>query len=277
MSRESGHPFVERTLAALADVLEQALSAERLAGQRGLLQTLDPRVKLFGALLMILASVCSQRLWVTASILMVAIVLGRCSGLTVRLLATRVWIGVFVFTGCIALPAIFTTPGIVIWRLPLLSWPVTSQGLYSATHLLIRAETSATWVSLVVLSTTWTDVLKALRALRVPVVAVVILGMTHRYIFLLLHLAREQFEARRSRLVGVLRARQRRQVATASAGVLLDKSLQISGEIYSAMQARGFRGEIYTLNDFQMNLRDWWALVLALGLAAIVFLLGVKL
>jgi len=115
-----------------------------------------------------------------------------------------------------------------------------------------------------------------LRTLRVPVTAVVILGMTHRYIFLLLHLAREQFEARRSRLVGSLSARQRRKVAASSAGVLLDKSVQFSGEVYSAMQARGFRGEIYTLDDFQMNPRDWGALVLFVALATIALLLGVR-
>ena len=50
----------------------------------------------------------------------------------------------------------------------------------------------------------------------------------------------------------------------------------ISGEVYSAMQARGFRGEIYTLDDFQMKPRDWCALVLFAALATIVFLLGMR-
>ena len=44
-------------------------------------------------------------------------------------------------------------------------------------------------------------VLKALRVLRVPVVVVVVLGMTYRYILLLLEIAHEMFEARRSRTV----------------------------------------------------------------------------
>ena len=257
-------------------MLEQASTAERLADQRGLFQGLDPRVKLFGALLMILAAICSRRLWVTSSILFVAVALAKLSGIPLRLLAIRVWLGVLLFTGSIALPAVFTTPGRTIWHWPLPGWSMTSQGVYSAAHLLMRTETSATWVSLVVLTTSWTHVLKALRALRVPVTAVVILGMTHRYIFLLLRLAREQFEARRSRLVGLLDARQRRKVAASSAAVLLDKSVQFSGEVYSAMQARGFRGEIYTLDDFQMNPRDWCALVLFAALAAIVLLLGIR-
>jgi cobalt/nickel transport system permease protein len=276
LKKSDAHPFIERTLAGFADVLEQAGAAERLAEKRGLLQDLDPRVKLFGALLMILAAICSRRLWVTSSIFTVGVALAQLSGIPLRLLATRVWLGVLLFTGSIALPAVFTTPGLTIWHLPLLGWPMTSQGLYSAAQLLMRAETSATWVSLAVLSTSWTHVLKALRAFRVPVTAVVILGMTHRYIFLLLRLAREQFEARRSRLVGLLNTRERRKVAASSAGVLLDKSVQISGEVHAAMQARGFRGETYTLDDFQMNPRDWCALLLFAALATIVFLLGMR-
>lgn len=255
---------------------EHADTAVRLAQRRGLLQSLDPRVKLFGALLLVLAAMSSRGLGVTLAIFIVALALARFSRIPLRLLATRVWLGVLCFTGCIALPAIFTTPGLILWHMPPLGWPVTAQGLRSATHLVLRAETSATWILLVVLSTPWTRVLKALRALRVPITAVVILGMTHRYIFLLLQLAREQFEARRSRLVGVLSAPQRRKVAASSAGVLLDKSLQLSGEVFSAMQARGFRGEIYTLDDFQMKPRDWCALVAFAALATLMFLLGAR-
>jgi cobalt/nickel transport system permease protein len=276
LKKSTAHPFIERTLAGLADVDEHANTAVRLAERQGLLQSFDPRVKLFGALLLILAAMSSRGLGVTLAIFVVALALARLSRIPLRLLATRVWLGVLFFTGCIALPAIFTTPGLTVWRLPLVGWPVTAQGLRSAAHLLLRAETSATWILLVVLSTSWTQVLKALRALRVPVTAVVILGMTHRYIFLLLQLAREQFEARRSRLVGVLSAPQRRKVAASSAGVLLDKSVQLSGEAFSAMQARGFRGEIYTLDDFRMNPRDWCALIAFVVLATFAFLLGAR-
>jgi cobalt/nickel transport system permease protein len=274
LKKSNAHPFVERTLAGLADVLEDSITAEQLAVQRGVLQCLDPRVKLFGLLLLILTAICSRRFWVTALIFALALPVAQLSRLPLRLVAVRVWLGVGVFTGCIALPAVFTTPGLAIWCLPLLGWPVTAQGLSSAARLLLRAETCATWVLLVVLSTPWTHLLKALRAFRVPVTAVVILGMTHRYIFLLLQLAREQFEARRSRLVAVLTPQQRRKVAVSSAGVLLDKSMQLSGEVFSAMQARGFRGEIYTLDDFQMNPRDWVALVVFVALAIMALLLG---
>jgi energy-coupling factor transporter transmembrane protein EcfT len=89
------------------------------------------------------------------------------------------------------------------------------------------------------------------------VVVVVLLGMTYRYIFLLLETAREMSEAREVRQVGTLEARDARRLAAATAGVLLARTLAVSGEVHTAMQARGFRGEVYLLEDLRMQWRDW--------------------
>ena len=88
---------------------------------------------------------------------------------------------------------------------------------------------------------------------RLPVVLVAILGMTYRYMFLFLQTARDMFESRETRMVGVLEPADRRRLAAASAGVLLGKTLQVSGEVHTAMQARGFRGEIRLLDELQMR------------------------
>ena len=111
-------------------------------------------------------------------------------------------------------------------------------------------------------------VLKALRIFRVPVVFVVVLGMTSRYILLLVETAHEMFESRQSRTVGQLTSGDRRRMAVASAGVLLGRTLQLGGDVYLAMQARGFRGEVYLLDDFRMTAADWLALAAFAGLAA---------
>ena len=49
---------------------------------------------------------------------------------------------------------------------------------------------------------------------------------------------------------------------------LLSKSFQLSGEVYLAMQSRGFRGEVYVLDEFEMKQRDWAAFALVLATAA---------
>jgi len=263
--------FIERTIDNLADALEHAATAGAHAESGGLLQSLDPRVKLAGLFGLILAAVSVGRMEVTLAILAVAVGLALFSRIPLRVLTTRVWLGVLVFTGMIALPAVFLTPGEPLACVPLLHWTVTRQGAHTALRLVARAETSATLAILLVLTTPWTHVLKALRVFRMPVVLVVILGMTHRYIFLLLNIARDFFEARRCRLVGELDARARRQLMAASTGVLLGKSLQLSEDVFAAMQARGFRGETFTLDEFKMKPRDWSALAAFTGLTMLAF------
>jgi energy-coupling factor transporter transmembrane protein EcfT len=83
--------------------------------------------------------------------------------------------------------------------------------------------------------------------------------------------AEEMFESRRSRMVGRLEPKEARRLAVRTAGVLLSKTMQLSGDVYLAMQSRGFRGEVYVLDEFAMRRRDWsWlALLFALGAAAI--------
>jgi energy-coupling factor transporter transmembrane protein EcfT len=229
--------FIERTSAALAGALHESLFAEQVASSSGFLQSIDPRVKLAGIALLIGATVAAQRLWVITAILAVAVVLARLSQVPLRSLA-RAWAAVLTFTGVIALPAAFLIPR-------------------SAAFLILRAETTATLSLLLVLTTRWPHVLKALRSFRIPVIVVVMLGMTYRYIFLLLETARQISESREARQVGVLAASDRRRLAAASVGVLLEKTMAMSSDIHLAMQARGFRGEAHILEQWKMRRNDW--------------------
>ena len=110
--------------------------------------------------------------------------------------------------------------------------------------------------------------------LRLPIVLVVILGMTYRYIFLLLRNAHDMFRSRKSRMVGRLDGREQRRAATASAGVLMSKTLQLSGDVYLAMRSRGFQGEVYVLDEFRTGWFDWIVLAAFLTVAAAGFLVG---
>lgn len=259
--------FVDRTLEGFVRGMSRALEAEELAKADGLLQRLDPRVKVVGLPALMVAAVVSHKLAVILGIFGIGLLFALWSRVPIGTLATRIWIGVLVFTGTIAAPAIFLTPGPVAYRLPILQANLSGPGLRSAAYLVARAETTATLALLLVLSTPWTHVLKALRVLRVPVVLVVIFGMTYRYIFVLLETAQEMFLSRRSRMVGKLQGRARRKVAAATAGGLLSKTFQLSNEVYLAMQSRGFSGEVYLLSDFDMKPFDYAGMVVLLGLS----------
>jgi len=265
---------VERSLASFVEALEHAFYAEELAKKNGLLQKLDPRVKIAAVLPLIVIAALARRLWVIVALFAAAVVLALLSKVPLATLAKRVWLGVLTFTGFISFPALFLTPGQAIYTLPLLGWTVTEHGLRAAMYLIMRAETAATFSVLLVLCTSWSNVLKALRVLRLPVVLVVILGMTYRYIFLLLRNAHDMFMSRKSRMVGHLDGREQRRAATASAGVLMSRTIQLSGDVYLAMRSRGFQGEVYVLDEFQTHWFDWAMLAVFITIALLAFWLG---
>lgn len=266
--------FLERTTASFVEALEHALYREELARAPGFFERLDPRLKVPAILGLIIDAATARNLRTVLGLFWLSLLLAIASRAPLRALAHQVWIAVLAFTGVIALPALFLTPGQVVYRLPALGWPVTLQGLTSAAYLVSRVETAATLSALLVWTTPWNHLLKALRVLRVPVAMVVILGMTYRYIFLLLHAARDMLESRRSRLVGWLDGPQRRRVAAASVGVLMSKSSDLSGDVYLAMQSRGFRGEVYILDEFRMRPLDWVMLAVFATLIAAGFWAG---
>jgi cobalt/nickel transport system permease protein len=260
--------FLDRLAEGVLHAMAHALAADSLSQRDGLLQRLDPRIKLAGLLTLIVVAVEVKTLLALVGLFLVGVALALPSRVPLSRLATQVWVSVLVFTGLIALPAIFLVPGDVVFLIPVLHWPVTLQGLRSGAFLLGRSETTATYALLLMLCTPWPHVLKALRTFRAPIVMVVILGMTHRYIFVFLETASQMIEARRSRMVGALSPEYRREVATGIAGVLLGKALQLSGDVHLAMISRGYRGEVRLIDDFRTKPLDWLALA---GFAAIAF------
>jgi cobalt/nickel transport system permease protein len=258
--------FVERTVDGLLHAMERAVSAEAGAARPGLLQRLDPRVKLAGLLALVAAVALSHRADVIAALLCAGIALAAASRVRVGTLISGAWMTAMGFSCALAVPALFLTPGRVVATMPVVGWAVTAQGLASASYLVLRAAAASTFGLLLVFTTRWSHVLKALRAFRVPVVFVVILATTYRYVLLLLESAHDMYVARRSRTVGQLPAAERRRIVSRSAGVLLTKSLHLGNDVFLAMQARGFRGEVFLLDDFRMARADW----LALGVLAAV-------
>lgn len=266
--------FVEKTLARLIRAAQETRIAEEIAQSNDFLQRLDPRVNLAGIGVLIAGTILVHRIWALIALFVVGVMIALLSHVSLGLLAKRIWIAVLAFTGLIALPAVFLVPGVAVFRLPLLEWPVSREGLYAAAFLVLRAETAATFGLLLVLCTPWNHLLKGLRFFRIPAIAVVVLGMTYRYVFLFLRTAQDMIESRQSRIIGRFEPAEQRRLAGASAGVLLDKSLVLSGDVYSAMQARGFRGDMRLLDDFQMKGRDWLQLTAFVIIAFILVWFG---
>ncbi len=268
MARRS---FVEKTLLDLASTMEHTFLAEEIARRDGLLQRVNPRVKLLvlGFALLVAASVHH---WST-QLALLACLAGSlvASRFAVSTLA-RLFLGVPLFTAVVAAPALVLVPGPPLVSLPF-GLAVTSTGLNSAVTIFLRVTTSLAAATALVLTTRWADLLTALRALRVPLLFVLVLAMAYRYAFVLLDLLQDLLLARRSRLLSPTTPVEQRRWLASALGVLFQRSLRTSEQVYLAMTARGFRGEPRSLRPHTLGDADWFALSLGSAVCAALWLI----
>jgi len=268
---------VEKTLNGLAKVVRQALLSEELAARNGLLQRLDARAKLPGVLALLIAVGLVRHIPVLLGLYALTLVLAAASRIGLCWFVKRVWLFIPLFTGVVVAPAMFSfvTPGEIV--LPLGHWfghevGLTRQGLTSAGLIISRVATSISLVLLLTLTTSWPRLLSALRALLVPRLLVLVLGMAYRYLFVLLDAVSEMVTARKARTVaGGKDGRGARAVAGFSGGALFGKAHSLSEEIHQAMLARGYRGEARTLERLGFRVADtaWLAACLLLAVVTV--------
>jgi cobalt/nickel transport system permease protein len=266
--------FVEKTLNGGAGLLRQVMFSDDVAGQGGLLQRIDPRVKFVSMIALLVAAGLARNIPTLIVMYALTLVLAAASKLPVGFFVKRVWLFIPIFTGIVVLPATLSivTHGHVVWTL--WHWHghaegFTSQGLTSAALVVSRVAVSISLVVLLTLTTPWVRLLAALRSVGVPKIFILIIGMA--YIFLLLNTVTDMYEARKARTIGAaIHDRSARAFLGASGGALFGKAHQLSEEVHMAMTARGYRGDAKTLHRFTLTRIDLFAALTSAALVAAV-------
>lgn len=267
--------FLDRTLQAMAGLLEGFVFSEIFVHKPGMLQGLDPRMKLFGILSLIICTSLIHSIPWLYGLYGLTLILAVLSRIKALFFLKRIWLVLLFFVGVIALPATLNlfTPGEAVFTLYSLdkahqigpySIPqdisLTRQGISAALLLVGRVATSLSFVLLLVLTTSWASLLKALRSLWVPQIYVQTLGMTLRYLMLLSQVVQEMCLAKKSRTLRVGKTGAEQRWVAGQMGTLFKWSMQLSVQVHQAMVARGYRGEVRILSSFQIRKRDYlWA------------------
>jgi cobalt ECF transporter T component CbiQ len=280
-SRRSRRLFTDRLLATLSAWVERAITSEELARRPGLLQRLDPRVKLVSLLALVVTAALATRVTVLLVLLALAVVLVPASRIGLRRFAARAWLFIPLFTAAIMLPAIFNvvTPGrtvLTLWSHGAPFWPlpdslaITAPGLFAFARLVLRVTTVVSFSVLLTATTRWSDLLKAMRSVGVPRGFVFVLAVAYRYVFTLVRMVQDMALARTSRLVGRVSSSEDRHFLGAAVATVFGKSQATSEEVYLAMISRGYTGEARTLHDWRLGRLDLaWSAVAAAGLVAL--------
>ena len=268
--------WVEKTLAGITSSIEQAVFTERHARSEGWLQGVDPRAKLGMFLAAILAASFTSSVPALVVLYACLVAAALASRIPLDFYVRRVWVGIPLFAAIVVIPAIFLVPGPRLFELTL--GPITIApsvpGLAGAILFVARVGVSVSVAILLVMVTPWADLLKSLRAIRTPQVFVLILSMTYRYIFLFLHTVNGIFLARKSRIVARTSGAEQRRWISGTIGTVMSRSFKMSNEVYTAMLARGFGGEMRSYNAFAMRPPDWLALAGTVALAGAILVFG---
>jgi cobalt/nickel transport system permease protein len=181
-----------------------------------------------------------------------------------------------------ALPLIFTLPGPTLFTLTVGPWTIHTSlsGLARFASITLKSWGSVQAAIVLSATTSFPDLLVAMRALHVPRLMVSIFGLMWRYLFVLVDEASRLMRARLARSGqcdnpdvksgGSLAWRAR--VTGGMAGSLFLRAFERSDRIYMAMVSRGYDGEARSLPLPDVRPSQW--AILAVGLALLVALLG---
>jgi cobalt/nickel transport system permease protein len=267
--------FVEKTIGGAAGVMRQAMFSDDVASRPGVLQAIDPRVKLVTLFGLLVSAALVRHIPVLVVMYLATLVLAVTSGLPIGFFVKRVWLFVPLFTGIIVAPATlnFVTHGEIVVHLG--TWfghpaGLTRQGLGAAGLIVIRVAVSISLVVLLTLTTRWNRLLASLRALFVPRMFVLVLGMTYRYVFHLLNGVTDMYTARKARTVtrdtDVAKGR---AFVAASGGALFGKAHALSEEVHQAMVSRGYMGTNRTMEHERVRAIDGlWVVACVAGFIA---------
>jgi len=248
--------FARRTADTIAGAVSELFENEELARTPGVLQDLDPRVRL-GTILLLAVTVSFMQ-----SIAAIALVIAATAGLAAAshvsplAFTRRVWASAGFFAVLLAVPAAtgWITPGPTIVGSGALS--VTVPGVYVATRLVLRVVAGAGIGMLVIWTTRWSDLLAALTALHLPEVIVATLAMTQQQIVSLMRTVENLHLARESRMLGETGAAEARDWVIDRMAYVTTKSFKTADDVYDAMLARGYVGAWPSLRRLRMTAWD---------------------
>lgn len=270
--RGGGRSLARRTADSIGAAITEVLENEDLALSPGLLQSLDPRVKLVSLVGFAVVTSFVHSIPVLVGLSLLPVGLAAVSRVRVSSFLKKLWASAGLFAVLLAAPAATSliTPGPVL--VPLGALSLTLPGVLGALTLVFRVTASAGFALLIIWTTRWTDILLALTAWHVPDIIVATLALTQKQILSLLRTVEQTHLARESRSLSTGSAAENRAWVTERMAFVVRKSLKTADDVYDAMLSRGYTGAMRSINRLRATRRDWVWFAVSLCAAACVLL-----
>ena len=251
--------FLDKTLMNAASAAKSIYSQAENASKEGIIQKINPNVKLFSLIYLIIIISVADNL--TAQIFTTVIIFSFY--LIARLKVFRVYrkiiILAFIFGFLIVLPATLNiiTPGKIIFNLATINKPLnfwiysipqnigfTDSGIRVVSLVFLRVLNSVSFALLIVFTTSFPGLVKSFKLIGVPDTFMMIITLAYKYIFILSRTIEETYLALKSRLSGNIKNSNLRNLIGGRIFFIFKRSAVIYENTYFAMVSRGYQGKV---------------------------------
>lgn len=287
--RQSGRikvPFLEKGIHHISRVIKTAYVQWETATGRGLLQGLDARVKVLSMLFFVVIVSVKRDILSEAVLAGLFFAVAAASRLDLVSLYRRALFLGFFFGFLVAFPSSLNviTDGTVVMPLFHLErahdfWiyhipadiGFTRQGLTGVALLTLRVVNSVSLSLILLYTTPFPEIIRALKLLKAPDAFLMIISLTYKYIFIFAKTVEDMHLAKKSRMVGDTSDSEARKWIADRIAVVFKKTQLRCEDIFSAMQSRGFSGDVRIYGFRKLAVKDYMAglVFLTAGLAAI--------
>jgi len=276
-------PFIEKGINHLAGVIKRGYVYWELSSPNGFFQKIDGRVKvlflLFYIIIISLKKTFVSEIYIWIFILALVLL----SRLPILTFYRRVIFFGFIFGFLIALPSALNviTKGEMILPLVKLSKPyhfwvyhipaevgMTKEGIYGVMRLTMRVINSLSVSFLVLYTTPFPEMMKALKVLKIPDSFLIIITLCYKYIFIFSRSVEDIYLAKKSRMIREEGSKETREWIVGRLAFVFRKTQLRCEEVFKAMIGRGFSDTIRLSGFKRMRTADWFsgALLFSAGL-----------
>lgn len=231
------------------------------------LSRLDPRIKVMSLLIFIVCLVSTDPMAYRAFAVygFILAVLTALSRIPIHDLLKRMLVAIpFIVMTALFIPFMGGEAVFQVFKLGPVNLVITREGMILFWNVFAKASLALLCATLMMATTGFPDLLKALEKLRCPYVLIMILSFMYRYIFVVQDELMMMQQAKASRSVGGCRWFHIKALAS-MIGVLFIRSYERAESVYLAMCSRGFNGRIRTIQNFHFAVKDAAFLVMILA------------
>jgi cobalt/nickel transport system permease protein len=264
--------YLDKGVESFAGILKEGYAQWESASGRGFFYELDTRIKVVFWLFFILVVSLKKDILPELGVFLTVFVILLLSRVNLLAFYKKVFLLGFIFGFLISLPSSLNviTHGKVIFPVIILPktydfWRYhipgvigfTAEGVSVVSILTLRVINSLSLSFLILYTTPFPEIIKALKVLKVPDAFLIIISLTYKYIFIFARIVADMHLAKKSRLAGAVKSAEARTWMAGRMALLFKKTQLKCDEVFKAMIGRGFSGEIKLYRYQKIRGRDW--------------------